>query len=127
MDLWNRTFLGCSILCSPGTLTADEDRNAAPPPPPWDALEPSLRSPQKLFCGRSSQVRTHAQLKSQSHQRMLLRELVGKQPWTTAALEETPVRLSIRCGVSQSLLVLQEEVSECLNSLHVDLILGVSK
>lgn len=55
---------------------------------------------------------------------LLLQRLVGKEPPATAALEETPVCLSIRCWASQSLLMLQKEVSKYFNFLHVDLVMG---
>lgn len=54
---------------------------------------------------------------------LLLQRLVGKEPPATAALEETPVCLGIRCWASQSLLMLQKEASEYFNFLHVDLVM----
>lgn len=81
---------------------------------------------QRLFCEKS-QVHTHAQLRPQTQLlRVLLQGLVGKEPWATAALEETPMCLSMRCWVSQSQLMLQE-VSKYFNFLHIDLIMNVEK
>ena len=48
MDLGSRTFSGCSVLCSPRTLTADKDRKTTHLPP-WDAFGPILRVPEKAL------------------------------------------------------------------------------
>lgn len=120
LDAWNS---GCSILCSLGTLTANEDRKTV------------------FLHGM------HLGLSCISPQAVLWEELPGSHTWAAQILDSTskdaavrtggqtalgssilggdPVCLSVRRWLSQVLLSLRKEVSKCLDLVHADLIASV--
>lgn len=98
VGLGNRKFSACGVLCSPRTLTADEDRKTVHLPPRV-AFGPILHVPQKL-CGKNAQVHTHAQLRSQT-------QLLGRcgEDWWAKGLGQQdpwkrPLCASVRDGGS---------------------------